>query len=48
MTTVDLLLIMGLVFICLPILSYLVVKFGVAGYLRAKRREKINQKEKHE
>jgi len=32
--------------ILLPILSYLIVKFGVAGYFRAKQREINKQKQK--
>lgn len=30
----------------LPVLSYMVVKFGAAGYFRAKRREINKQKQK--
>jgi len=32
--------------ILLPILSYMIVKFGAAGYFRAKRRENNKQKQK--
>lgn len=31
----------------LPILAYLIMKFGAAGYFRAKQRQQENQKRKH-
>lgn len=34
-----------LVFIGLPVLSYLVAKFATVGYLRAKQRERKNHNE---
>jgi len=34
------------IFILLPIVAYLVMKFGTAGYLRAKEREREKKHEK--
>jgi len=36
------------VFFVLPIVSYLVVKFGTAGYFRAKNRDKQKDKDRNE
>lgn len=47
MTAIDVILLLILIFIGLPVLAYMVMKFGTAGYLRAKNR-KQNQKETNE
>ena len=32
--------------VCLPVMSYMIVKFGAAGYFRAKQKETNKQKTK--
>ncbi len=44
----EILLILFAVMTGLPVLAYLTVKFGTAGYLRAKRRDRDKQNQKHE
>jgi len=36
----TLILILAAIFFVLPVLAYMVMKFGTVGYLRARRREK--------
>jgi len=48
MSLLTILLYGGLACIVLPVLAYMVVKFGASGYFRAKRRDEQNQKNERE
>lgn len=45
MTTHDAILIVLFCFVGLPVLSYMVVKFGTVGYFNAKKRNKKDQED---
>lgn len=44
----DLIILVGAAMVVLPVLAYMIVKFGSAGYYRARQREQEKQQTKDE